>query len=99
MENHEISEETVEKMFKCMQKLEKKLDLALKALNLVKVSPEEAKKIQIQQRENFAVQAKIAAELDNMENKDEEAPELKYNTPQEIYGDVLGEDILGGLER
>lgn len=98
MENHEISTETVEKMFKCMKNLEKKLDLALKALNLVKVSPEEAKKIQLQQRENMAVQAKINAELDAMENKDKDEPELVFNTPQDIYGDVLGDDILGGIK-
>lgn len=98
MENHDVSTETVEKMFKCMKALEKKLDLALKALNLVKVTPEEAKKIQLQQRENMTVQAKVNAELDAMENKDEEAPELVFNTPQDIYGDVLGEDILGGIK-
>lgn len=98
MENHEISTETVEKMFKCMKNLEKKLDLALKALNLVKVSPEEARKIQLQQRENMTVQAKVNAELDAMENKDAEVPDLVFNTPQDIYADVLGDDILGGIK-
>jgi hypothetical protein len=98
MENHDNSTEIVEKMFKCMKALEKKLDLALKALNLVKVSPEEAKKIQLQQRENMATQAKVNAELDDMENKDKDKPELVFNTPQDIYGDVLGDDILGGIK-
>lgn len=98
MENHDVSIETIEKMFKCMKVLEKKLDLTLKALNLVKVTPEEAKKIQLQQRENMAVQAKVNAELDAMENKDKDEPELVFNTPQDIYGDVLGDDILGGIK-
>jgi hypothetical protein len=98
MENHDVSIETIEKMFKCMKALEKKLDLALKALNLVKVSPEEAKKIQLQQRENMATQAKVNAELDDMENKDKDKSELVFNTPQDIYGDVLGDDILGGIK-
>ncbi len=98
MENHDNSTEFVEKVFKCMKALEKKLDLALKALNLVKVSPEEAKKIQLQQRENMATQAKVNAELDDMENKDKDKPELVFNTPQDIYGDVLGDDILGGIK-
>ena len=81
-----------------MKALEKKLDLTLKALNLVKVTPEEAKKIQLQQRENMAVQAKVNAELDDMENKGKDEPELVFNTPQDIYGDVLGDDILGGIK-
>lgn len=98
MENHDVSIETIEKMFKCMKALEKKLDLTLKALNLVKVTPEEARKIQLQQRENMAVQAKVNAELDDMENKDKGEPELVFNTPQDIYGDVLGDDILGGIK-
>lgn len=98
MENHDVSTEIVEKMFKCMKALEKKLDLALKALNLVKVTPEEAKKIQLQQRENMTVQAKVNAELDDMENKDTDKPELVFNTPQDIYSDVLGDDILGGIK-
>ena len=98
MENHDTSTEIVEKMFKCMKALEKKLDLTLKALNLVKVTPEEAKKIQLQQRENMAIQAKINAELDDMENKDKDEPELIFNTPQDIYADVLGDDILGGIK-
>lgn len=98
MENHDVSIETIEKMFKCMKVLEKKLDLTLKALNLVKVTPEEARKIQLQQRENMAVQAKVNAELDAMENKDKDEPELVFNTPQDIYGDVLGDDILGGIK-
>ena len=98
MENHDSSTELVEKMFKCMKALEKKLDLALKALNLVKVTPEEAKKIQLQQRENMTVQAKVNAELDDMENKDTDKPELVFNTPQDIYSDVLGDDILGGIK-
>ena len=98
MENHDVSTELVEKMFKCMKALEKKLDLALKALNLVKVTPEESKKIQLQQRENMTVQAKVNAELDDMENKDTDKPELVFNTPQDIYADVLGDDILGGIK-
>ena len=98
MENHDVSIETIEKMFKCMKVLEKKLDLTLKALNLVKVTPEEARKIQLQQRENMAVQAKVNAELDAMENKDKDEPELVFNTPQDIYADVLGDDILGGIK-
>ena len=65
---------------------------------LNRLTPEEAKKIQLQQRENMAIQAKVNAELDDMENKDKDEPELIFNTPQDIYADVLGDDILGGIK-
>lgn len=92
--------EELKKAHKERQEINKKLDLALKALNLVPVTEEELKKIQIQQRDSLNKAAKVSAELDAMENKDNSndtnIDEL-YKTPRDVYGDVLGEDILGGL--
>lgn len=91
-----------EEILKNQVKLTKKIDLALKALNLVKVSEEEMKKIQIQQRENLNMAAKVSAQLDDIENKDANADKSIdeiFRTPQEVYGDVLGDDILGGMNQ
>ena len=100
MENSEKILAELKKWHKEYEEINKKLDLALKALNLVPVSEEELRKIQIQQRENLNTAAKVAAELDAMENKENPnntSIDKVYNTPAEIYGDVLGDDILGGL--
>lgn len=98
--------ETSEKLLKELQKwnkemteFRKEISLVLKALNLVPVSEEELKKIQITQRDNMNKAMKVSEELDAMQNKDKELPSIdeSYKSARDVYGDVLGDDILGGL--
>lgn len=101
MDNTEKILAELKKWHKENQEINRKLDLALKALNLVPVTEDELRKIQIQQRDNLNKAATVAAELDAMENKDnpnDTSIENLYKNPRDVYGDVLGEDILGGLK-
>lgn len=100
MDNAEKLLKELKEYTKVMAEVNKKLDLALKALNLVPVTEEELKNIQIQQRANLNTAAKVSAELDAMENKDNPNNtniEDVFSSTRDIYADVLGEDILGGL--
>lgn len=72
-----------------------------KALHLITVTEKEERDIQLLQRNNLNQAAKVSAELDAMSPKqDTPAPEMltifdKFEQ-SELFGDVLGDDYLGG---
>ena len=91
-----------------LDKLDKKLDKLTnivtkigKALHLVAVTEKEERDIQLLQRRNMELTAKVSEELAAMSPKKElDTPEMLSifdNFEQsELFGDVLGDDLLGG---
>lgn len=89
-----------------LSKIDKKQDKILnlltkvaKTLHLLPVTEKEERDIQLLQRKNLAQAAKVNDDLNKMENKPSESQQNLelYTTPQEVYGDVLGDDFLGGM--
>ena len=102
MENEEI--------LQLLSKIDKKTDKILnlvtkiaKTLHLIPVTEKEEREIQIQQRTNLSIAAKVTNDLDAMENKTSEGAGFNGNvfdilreaSDNEILGDVIGEDFLG----
>ena len=102
MENEEI--------LQLLSKIDKKTDKILnlvtkiaKTLHLIPVTEKEEREIQIQQRTNLSIAAKVTNDLDAMENKNAESAGFNGNvfdilreaSDNEILGDVIGEDFLG----
>ena len=93
-------------MDELLTKIDKKLDKILnlqtkiaKALHLLPVTEKEERAIQIQQRKNLEQAAKVNDDLNAMENKEDDTPVDLDNIFQDsmsIYGDILGDDFLGG---
>ena len=90
------------KILELLSKIDKKQDRLMnlvtkiaKTLHLIPVTEKEERDIQILQRKNMAQAVKINDELDNMENKSDETSVL-FPTKEEIFGDILGDDFLGG---
>lgn len=89
-----------------LSKIDKKQDRILnlltkiaKTLHLLPVTEKEERDIQLTQRKNLAQAAKVNDDLNKMENKPSESQQSLelYTTPQEVYGDILGDDFLGGM--
>lgn len=97
---------TNEEIYDLLTKIDKKLDKILnlstktsKALHLIPVSEEEEKNIQITQRKNLQLASKVNEDLNAMENKQDDTPKTifdMYNSREDIYSDVLGDDFLNG---
>ena len=74
-----------------------------KALHLIQVTEKEERAIQLLQRANLATAAKVAEEISEMLPKeDSNVPEMitvfDSFEQSELFGDVLGDDFLGGDE-
>lgn len=72
-----------------------------KALHLIPVTEKEERAIQLLQRANLATAAKVANEIADMSPKKEsDIPEMltvfDSFENNELFGDVLGDDYLGG---
>lgn len=100
MENEEIVD-LLKTLNKKVDKLTNIVTKMGKALHLITVTEKEERAIQLLQRANLAQAAKVSEELAAM------APEKESNVPEmisvfdsfeqtELFGDVLGEDLLGG---
>ena len=68
-----------------------------KTLHILPVTEKEEKEIQIIQRKNLNQAAKVNDDLNKMENKTPQDNSLGnlFSSIDEIYGDVLAEDVLG----
>lgn len=107
MEREEI-EQKLSNIEKKQDKILNLLTKIAKTLHLLPVSEKEEREIQIQQRANFAMQAKVNDDLDKMENKDSKADtshdlssiynDIAEQSPELVYEDVLGSDILSGMK-
>ncbi len=107
MEREEI-EQKLSNIEKKQDKILNLLTKIAKTLHLLPVSEKEEREIQIQQRANFAMQAKVNDDLDKMENKDSKSDnshdlssiynDIAEQSPELVYEDVLGSDILSGMK-
>lgn len=91
-----------------LAKLDKKVDKLTnivtkmgKTLHLIPVTEKEERDIQLLQRSNLVVAAKVSEEIAAMSPKqDKEVPEMltifDNFERSELFGDVLGDDYLGG---
>ena len=97
-ENYEILQ-YLSKIDKKQDKILNLLTKVAKTLHLLPVTEKEERDIQLLQRKNLAQAAKVNDDLNKMENKPSESQQKLelYTTPQEVYGDVLGDDFLGGM--
>lgn len=100
LENEEIID-LLNKLSKKIDKLTNIVTKMGKSLHLMPVTEKEERDIQLLQRANLAQAAKVSEELAAM------SPEKESNVPEmisvfdnfeqsELFGDVLGEDLLGG---
>lgn len=100
MDNTEI----LDKLTKIDKKLDKISNIVTKmgkALHLIPVTEKEERAIQLLQRANLATAAKVANEIADMSpKKDSDIPEMltvfDNFENNELFGDVLGDDYLGG---
>jgi hypothetical protein len=66
-----------------------------KTLHLIPVTEKEERDIQILQRKNLELAAKVNDELNSMENKTEDPSESLFDSIQgNVFNDVLGDDFL-----
>lgn len=66
-----------------------------KTLHLIPVTEKEERDIQILQRKNLEIAAKVNDELNSMENKVEDTSESLFDSIQgNVFNDVLGDDFL-----
>lgn len=104
MENTQTYEELVELVSKLNRKVDKLTNLVTKigkTLHLVAVTEKEEREIQLLQRSNLKLAAKVSEELDAMSPKElSDVPEMLtvFDTfdNSELFGNVLGDDFLGG---
>ena len=97
MENLEAIQELSNKLDTLTKQVSKLLNIntkIAKTLHLIPVTEKEERALQILQRKNLQLAAKVNDELNDMENKlnDEYAEEFKFEGS--IFGDVLGDDFL-----
>ena len=93
-------------MEELLTKIDKKLDKILnmqtkiaKALHLIPVTEKEERALQIQQRKNLELSAKVNSDLNDMQGKEDNTPptlDNMFTSREDVYNDVLGDDILGG---
>lgn len=93
-----ILEKKIDELTKLVNKQNRTITLMAKALHLVPVTEKEEKNLQILRRKNEELAYSVNAELDNMSNKDKEYAENAlgnlFRETEDVYGDVIGSDIL-----
>lgn len=105
MDNSQEMLELLTKLNKKVDKLTNLVTKIAKTLHLVPVTEKEERELQILQRSNLNLAAKVSAELDEMSPKDEHADDqfvnglyasAYSNNPFDIFGDVIADDYLTG---
>lgn len=106
-EIREILEQIGSRLSKIERKIDKNTNLLTKiakVLHLVPVTEKEEREFQITQRTNLQQAAKVNDELDQMSNANtsqdvsgmlKQFPQYELSV-QDIFGDVLADDYLGG---
>ena len=100
-----------EEILQIVSKIDKKVDKILnlttkiaKTLHLIPVTEKEEREIQLLQRKNLGIAAKVTNELDAMENKETEEDMSLHSyvsniltnaSDAEVLGDIIGDDYLG----
>lgn len=98
----------IQELLELMKKLDKKVDKLTnivtkiaKTLHLIPVTEKEERDIQLLQRKNLALAAKVSEDLDEMSPKDESHGDVSIqslysNGLEDIFGDVVADDYLTG---
>lgn len=97
MENLEAIQELSNKLDTLTKQVSKLLNIntkIAKTLHLIPVTEKEERALQILQRKNLQIAAKVNDELNDMENKlnDDYVEDFKFEGS--VFGDVLGDDFL-----
>ena len=91
----------VDTLTKSVNKMTRLTTLIAKSLHLVPITEAEEKNMQLLKRKNEELAYKINDELENMENKAKEFAENAlgniFQDAGSVYGDVLGDDLLGTI--
>lgn len=99
-----------QEILELLQKLNKKVDRLTntvtkiaKVLHLMPVTEKEERELQLLQRTNLALAAKVSADLDEMSPKDEAFDNstlqgIYSSDNASIFGDVIADDFLTGGE-
>lgn len=99
----------MEEMYELLDKLHKKVDKLntlitkiAKTLHLIPVTEKEERELQLTQRTNLQVAAKVNADLNAMENRPDNSATSIFTQPEysqvELFSDVLADDFLGGAD-
>ena len=105
MDNSQEMLELLTKLNKKVDKLTNLVTKIAKTLHLVPVTEKEERELQILQRSNLNLAAKVSAELDEMSPKDDSADsaylrdltaQVYAHNPVDIFGDVIADDYLAG---
>lgn len=88
----------IDKLTKSVEKLLNINTKIAKTLHLLPVTEKEERDMQIIQRKNLAMAAKVNDELNAMENKEEldEYAEV-FSIGDNVFSDVIADDFLGGV--
>lgn len=97
-ENQELID-LVCKLDKKIDKLSNTVNKIAKTLHLIPVTEKEEREIQLLQRKNLQIAAKVNDDLNAMspENPKDSASIFSiYDQAQNVFGDVIADDFLGG---
>jgi hypothetical protein len=98
-ENQELID-LICKLDKKIDKLSNTVNKIAKTLHLIPVTEKEERELQLLQRTNLQIAAKVNEDLNAMtpKNTAESASIFSiYEQPQNLYGDVVADDLLGGF--
>lgn len=98
-ENQEILE-LLSKLSKKVDRMTTLLTKIAKVLHLIPVTEKEELSLQLQQRNNLAIAAKVTEDLDALKPKDpselDQSIFTLFNTQTAVYSDVVADDFLEG---
>lgn len=100
-ENQELID-LICKLDKKVDKLSNLVNKIAKTLHLIPVTEKEEREMQLTQRKNLQIAAKVNDDLNAMsQDKPENNDSIFsiYNQAENIFGDVIADDFLGGYAR
>lgn len=103
MDEYQEILELLQKLSKKVDKLTNTVTKIAKVLHLMPVTEKEERELQLLQRTNLALAAKVSADLDEMSPKDETFDNstlqgIYSSDTESIFGDVIADDFLTGGE-
>ena len=97
----EDTNELLVKLHKKVDKLNNIVTKIAKTLHLIPVTEKEERDIQILQRTNLKIAAKVNDDLNAMENRPDNSVQSILSQPEysenDLFSDVLADDFLGGV--
>ena len=101
MENYQEILDYLDKTNKKIDRITNMVTKIAKTLHLVPVTEKEERALQLMQRTNLAIAAKVSEDLDDMSPKDTSTADVSIqslysNGLEDIFGDVIADDYLTG---